>query len=109
MKEYEKTVLKKIRDYSEQAIFFIENMDFISFSNDAKTIAACVMNLSQIGELTTRLDDEFINTYNQIPWRKMKGMRNRIVHDYDGIQFNIVWDVLTDFLPELIENIDEIM
>jgi uncharacterized protein with HEPN domain len=38
----------------------------------------------------------------------MKGIRNRIIHDYEGIQLNIVWDVLVEFLPELIENINEL-
>ena len=79
--------------------------DYEYFSKDAKTMAACVLNLSQIGELAGRLDDNFIEANNQIPWRKMKGLRNRIVHDYEGIKLNIVWDVLVDFLPELIEKI----
>jgi len=39
----------------------------------------------------------------------MKSMRNRIVHDYEGIQLNIIWDVLVDFIPVLIEDIDEIL
>ena len=108
MKEHEIVILKKMRDYAEQAIEFKGTMDFKEFSIDAKTIAACVLNLSQIGELVGRLDDEFTNTFNQIPWRKIKGMRNRIVHDYEGIQLNMVWDVLIEFLPELIENIDNL-
>lgn len=108
MKEHEKIILKKIRDYAEQAVEFKGSMDFEEFSNDAKTIAACVLDLCQIGELVGRLDDEFTEKFNQIPWRKIKGMRNRIVHDYEGIKLNMVWDVLIDFLPELIENIDKL-
>jgi uncharacterized protein with HEPN domain len=71
-------------------------------------VAACVLNLSQIGELVGRLDAEFMEKNKQIPWRKIKGMRNRIIHDYDDIRLNIVWDVLVDFLPELITNIDDL-
>jgi len=109
MKEREKIILGKIKTYAVQAVQFKGDMNFAEFSADAKTIAACVLNLSQIGELVGRLDDEFLGTNTQIPWRKMRGMRNRIVHDYEGIQLNIVWDVLVDFLPELIEKIDELI
>ena len=108
MKEYEKIILKKIKEYSMQAIQFKNGMSFTEFSNDTKTIAACVLNLSQIGELIGRLDDAFLETYDNIPWRKIRGMRNRIVHDYEGIRLNIVWDVLVDFLPELITDIEKL-
>lgn len=108
MKEHERIVLKKIKIYAEQAIQFKEDMTFKEFSDDLKTISACVFNLSQIGELVTRLDSEFLESSSQIPWHKMRGMRNRIIHDYEGIQLNIVWDVLVDFLPELIKKINEL-
>jgi len=108
MKEREKLILDKIKLYAQQAIEFKGNIDFQTFSNETKTIAACVHNLSQIGELVGRLDDHFIEDNPTIPWRKIRGMRNRIVHDYEGIQLNIVWDVLVDFLPQLIEDIGKI-
>jgi len=107
MKEFEGVILKKIKNYAEQALEFKAEMDFSDFSADAKTVAACGLNLSQIGELAGRLSEAFMNDNPQIPCRKMRGMRNRIVHDYEGIQLNIVWDVLEKFLPELIENIEK--
>ena len=109
MKEREKMLLAKIQSYAIQAIRFRGNMDFVEFSGDAKTIAACVFSLSQIGELTSRLDKGIVADTEFIPWHKMKGMRNRIVHDYEGIRLSIVWDVLVDFLPELVENIDRLI
>lgn len=108
MKEHEKAILEKMKAYAEQAIQFKGNMEFEEFSNDLKTISACIFNLRQIGELVGRLDTEFMERNNQIPWRKIKGMRNKIVHDYEGIQLNIVWDVLVDFLSEFIKNIDKL-
>ena len=108
MKKHEKVILEKIKTYATQAIQFKADIGFEDFSKDAKTIAACVLNLSQIGELAGRLDNQFLDANKHIPWHKMKGMRNRIVHDYEGIQLNIVWDVLVDFLPELIEKIDSL-
>ncbi|NLB41957.1 MAG: DUF86 domain-containing protein [Clostridiales bacterium] len=108
MKEHEKVILEKMKLYAEQAIQFKGDMTFEEFSNDLKTISACIFNLSQIGALVSRLDDRFIDANSQIPWRSIKGMRNRIVHDYEGIQLNIIWDVLEDFLPQLIQSISEI-
>jgi len=108
MKEYEKTILDKIKNYAVQAIQFKGDADFTEFSKDAKSIAACVLNLSQIGELAGRLDTEFIEANAQIPWHKIRGLRNRIVHDYEGIQLNFVWDVLVEDLHKLIENIEKL-
>jgi len=106
MREFERVILQKMKDYAVQTVQFKGEMDFAEFSNDPKTIAACVFNLGQIGELVGKLDDDFIKENGQIPWRKIKGMRNRIIHDYDGIKLSIIWDVLTEFLPELIKNIE---
>ena len=108
MKEHEKVILDKMKLYATQAIEFKGDADFSAFSNDTKTIAACVHNLSQIGELVGRLDEQFMQSHQKIPWRKIRGMRNRIVHDYEGVKLNIVWDVLVDFLPNFVKDIDEI-
>ncbi|MCL1886093.1 MAG: DUF86 domain-containing protein [Dehalococcoidia bacterium] len=105
MKEHDEIILKKIKAYAEQAIQFKGSMDFAEFSKDGKSIAACVFNLGQIGELAGRLDSGFICETKHIPWHKIKGLRNRVIHDYEGLQLNIVWDVLVEFLPELIVNI----
>jgi len=106
MTEHNESILAKIRSYAVQTRQFIGDMDFLEFSNDDKTMVACIFNLSQIGELVSKLESEFIENSAHIPWRKMKGMRNKIVHDYEGIQLNIIWDVIVNFLPELIDNID---
>jgi len=109
MNEINKIILEKIKRYILQALDFKADIDFETFSDDLKTITACVFNLVQIGELVGKLNDEFIDQNTQIPWRKIKGMRNKIVHDYDGIRLNVVWDVLTDDLPKLIEDINHLL
>ena len=109
MTEHNKIIICKIETYAVQVRQFIRDMDFLEFSKDDKTMAACIFNLSQIGELAGKLESDFIENTAHIPWRKIRGLRNRIVHDYEGIELNIVWDVLTNFLPELIDNIEKLI
>lgn len=68
-----------------------------------------LFSISQIGELVKILDKQVIEKYNTISWSEMRGLRNKIVHDYDGIQFRVIWEVIKEDLPQLIENIMEIL
>lgn len=88
---------------------FIEGYSHEEFKNDRKTINACVFNLSQIGELAGKVSEELQNQYKDIEWRGIKALRNRIVHDYDGVNLNIVWDFLTTELNELKGRLKEII
>lgn len=70
---------------------------------------ACFMNLTQIGENVVKLDDDFISKYKDIKWNEMKGLRNRIVHDYDGVEIQIIWDTIKDDLPKLKKQLQAII
>ena len=101
--ERDKITLEKIEKNANLCIVYIKGMDLAKFSADDKTVNACVFCLSQIGELVGKLSDKFIKQHPAIEWHKIKGLRNRIVHDYEGLKLNMVWDVLTEFLPTLIK------
>jgi uncharacterized protein with HEPN domain len=60
-----------------------------------------VFNLSQIGELTTKLNDDFKKANPQVAWAQIYGLRNRIVHDYEGVNLRLIWEIIFDDLPEL--------
>ena len=60
-----------------------------------------MFNLSQLGELCHVADDAFTVAHPEIPWREMYGLRNRIVHDYEGVNLMLVWEIITEDLPEL--------
>jgi len=107
MNAHDEITLGKICRYASQTIEFVKGMDLPTFSKDAKTVSACVFNLSQIGELAYKLSDEFVSK-STIPWHKIRGLRNRIVHDYEGIQLNIIWDVIESYLPTLVSSINEV-
>jgi uncharacterized protein with HEPN domain len=103
MRAHDEIVLGKIQKHAKSCSQFVGAMNFAEFSRDEKTVSACVFGLSQIGELVGKLSAEFVKANTEIPWQKIRGLRNRIVHDYDGVQLNIIWDVIKDFLPNLIK------
>ena len=61
-----------------------------------------------IGEAANRLPDEFKDKYHEIDWHRIRGFRNRIVHDYAGIDFEIVWRIKDTFLLDMLEQIKKI-
>ena len=79
------------------------------FEKDKKTINACVFDLSQIGELTSKLSKKIIEENPNIEWNGLKSLRNRIVHDYDGINLTMILSFLTEEVDELNRQILEIL
>ena len=76
------------------------------FSN---SVILTAFSLAQIGELTTRLSEELQKEYADIPWKQIRGMRNLIVHDYDGINLRILESTVENDLPELRARLREIL
>jgi len=108
MKEHEISVIEKMKSYAIEAIQFKDDITFEQFSLDRKTINACVFNISQIGELVSKLSSDFLEKNNFIPWRNMKYLRNKIVHDYDGVNLEVIWEILTIYLPELVSELKKV-
>ena len=61
----------------------------------------CVFNLGQIGELTTKLGEAFKKENTQVAWAQIYGLRNRIAHDYEGVNLRLIWEIISDDMPEL--------
>lgn len=80
-------------------------MDKPAFLVDRRTQQAVILNLIVIGEAASRLlqaHDTFVGHHPQVPWRSMKGMRNRIAHGYFDIDIDVVWETVRTALPELL-------
>lgn len=90
MKSRDKMLLTKILKYIDEIKIFIKGFTYEEFTKDRKTINACVFDLSQIGELAGKVSEEIQEEYTHIEWRGIKALRNRIVHDYDGVNLNMV-------------------
>lgn len=102
-------ILQKLLGYAEKIISYCKGHSYDSFIKDTKTVEACVFNLSQMGELCKSVDDNFVKTHPQIPWNEMYGLRNRIVHDYEGVNMTLVWEIITDDLPGLCSTIRTVL
>jgi len=80
------------------------------FLADKRTQQAVIMSLIVIGEAATKVMDgyaEFVNQHQQVPWRSMRGMRNRIAHGYFDTNLDVVWDTVKTALPELLGQLPE--
>ena len=78
------------------------------FLDDPKTRDAVVMHFVVIGEVSSRIPEDFKKENPQIPWSEMRGLRNRIAHDYFGVDYEIVWDIIQNNLASLAQQIREI-
>lgn len=103
MDNRDKKVLGKILQHINSTIAYCNNCNSLQdFEADSMRVEACVFNLMQIGELSkVSLSDEAKTKISSIPWNQLYGMRNRIVHGYDGVEMTIVWDTIANDLPVL--------
>jgi uncharacterized protein with HEPN domain len=103
--------LDHIRRAATNAMAFMEDYEKDDFFKDERTQQAVVMSLVIIGEAATKLVDEnleFTQDHAEIPWQKMRGLRNRITHGYFDIDFNVIWDTVKVSLPDLLQKISPI-
>jgi len=98
-----KLLLEDMLDAALKIKRYTRGFDFDQFLNDDKTIDAVVRNFEVIGEAANRIDPDFKIENPEIDWKRIRGFRNRIVHDYFGIDYEIVWTIIEENINELIE------
>ena len=94
-------LLQDMREAMQKTARYTAGMDVTAFLADEKTTDAVVRNIEIIGEAAKQLPEEFKAAQPQVPWAQMAGMHNRIVHDYAGVDLELVWNVVQTALPEL--------
>lgn len=102
-------LLLDMKEAAEKILKYTQGLSFEDFLADDKTIDAVVRNFEIIGEASLRIDEDFRYENPQIEWKKLRGFRNRIVHDYFGIDYEIVWSILTQDLEELVFQLDQLL
>jgi len=88
---------------------YIEGYDFKYFKKDYKTVDAVIRNFEIIGEAAKNLDEKIKEKYPDIPWKEMYYLRNRVSHEYFGVDYEIIWDIATNYLPGNKTQIDQII
>ena len=101
-------IVQKLLTYTEKILGYCAGLDYAQFSADSKLVEACVFNLSQMGELANRIDETFAAEHPEVPWKYIYGLRNRIVHDYEGVNLRLIWEIIRDDLPSLSANLNNI-
>lgn len=97
--------LEHMQQAAADAMSFTEGMSQDDFLADKRTQQAVIMSLIVLGEAATKVMDrypDFANAHAQVPWRSMRGMRNRIAHGYFDINLGLVWDTVQTALPPLL-------
>ena len=86
-----------------------KNLTKDDFIEDETLKRAVVRSLEIIGEATKKISADYKVKWNSIQWKNMAGMRDRLIHDYMGVNYSIVWDVLTNKIPDLHNQIQAVL
>ena len=96
------TAINRIEEY-------ILGLSFIDFKRDYKTVDAVIRNFEIIGEAAKNIPQKIKEKYPFVPWSEMYLLRNKVSHEYFGIDYEIIWDIAKNYLPENKEQIAEIL
>ncbi len=93
--------LKDILEAMEAIERFVEGMEFEYFKSDDKTSSAVLRKFEIIGEATKNVPETIKQKYSIVPWREMAGMRDKLIHFYFGIKYDLVWQTIKDVIPQV--------
>lgn len=93
--------LNDIYDTINKGIAFINEMSYEDFSKDEKTQFALIRAIEIIGEASKKIPANIKDQSQEIPWREISGMRDLLIHDYFGVNIQVVWETVQNDLPEL--------
>jgi uncharacterized protein with HEPN domain len=104
-----KEFINDIKEAIERINNYTAEMSYDTFLLDPKTQDAVVRNIEIIGEATKNLSNDFIKKHKDIDWKNISGMRDKIIHFYFGVKWDIVWSAIKDKMPKLKSQIENIL
>jgi len=93
--------IEDITEALDRIFQYVQGLDYNSWLKDQKTIDAVIRNLEIIGEAAANVPQEIQDQYANIPWYQMKGMRNILIHEYFGVDNEVIWKTIQNDLPKL--------
>ena len=108
----ERVYLDYVRDMlgsAEKALEFVNGMGYAEFVEDEKTQYAVVRAIEIIGEAAKKVSKDLRGTYSEIPWREIAGTRDKLIHEYFGVNVSVVWRTVQEDLPGLIEQLGKLL
>ena len=104
-RDYILDILTSIQEIEE----FVEGMNFEDFVEDRKTVNAVIRSLEVMGEAVKKIPLEIREKYQEIPWKYIAGMRDKLIHEYHGVDLEIVWEVVEKEIPPLKPKFEKIL
>lgn len=106
-----KDTLEYVRHIKDECAYIlsVSDLTYYEFLDDETLKRAIVRSLEVIGEATKKIPEDFRLQWTTINWKNMAGMRDKLIHDYIGIDYTIVWDVVKNKIPELHEEAIKIL
>lgn len=104
-----KFFVRDILTGTDKILKYTENITFKEFLQDEKTIEAVERNFEIIGEAAKFIPEDIKNNYENIPFNKIIGLRNKIIHNYFGIDYELLWNVIKNHLPQFKEQMENLM
>jgi len=101
-------LLEDIKEAIKRIEIYTQKIEYKEFLKDTKTQDAVVRNLEIIGEAVKNISKELKKKFFQIPWKELAGLRDRLIHKYFGVNYEVVWTIIRDELPEISLKIDKI-
>ena len=103
------TYVEHIKESIDKIQSYTQNLSEEAFQESTLIQDAVVRQFEIIGEATKRLSDDIKQQCPEVPWKDMAGMRDVLIHDYINVEIDIVWKTVVDYLPSLLEQINEII
>jgi uncharacterized protein with HEPN domain len=101
--------LEDINESISNIFEYTDSYTYKDFINDKKTVDAVIRNLEIIGEAANKIPAKIKKKYPDVPWNEMYRMRNKVVHEYFGIDHEIVWDIIINYLPDNLKQVKSIL
>jgi uncharacterized protein with HEPN domain len=105
-KREDAAVIQDIKEAIDRIMSYTSLMGYDDFLRDYKTQDAVVRNIEILGEAAKLLSDEAKSNYQKIPWKDIAGTRDKLIHDYFGVNIDIVWDIAKNEIPVLYKQLN---